>query len=122
MQTAKQTETERLLDQLYKRHGSYDLDQLQSSCFKPETVGGKTRYRLHYEDDVVEASIVTDAPNSIGIFGNLGLAGQETMYEVLWIRPFSHPVTEPQGYIKWDEIMGVIRYLHFVNHHGDDDA
>ena len=111
-----------LLAELQPDLDTYDLDQLKPSGFKPETVGGKTRYRLQYEDDVVEASIVTDAPNSIGIFGNLGLAGQETMYEVLWIRPFSHPVTEPQGYMKWDEIMGVIRYLHFVNHHGDDDA
>jgi len=68
----------------------------------PGVTGG---YRLSYQDsDIGEVSIVT-GPKGSGLMGNND-PGQEPTYEV-WFPGSDNPI----GYLKLDEIKGIIRYL-----------
>jgi len=63
-------------------------------------------YQLLYQDIYIgEVSIVT-GPKGSGLMGNND-PGQEPTYEV-WFPGAANPI----GYLKLDEIKGIIKYLH----------
>ena len=70
-------------------------------------------FRLHYDDGLVRASIGTILPSDFGLYGNIGLAGEPTTYEVQWHAPMY--VTNPSPWIPWEEFVRIVKELHKGN-------
>ena len=91
--------------------------EVNPSDFTRSVEGGCIRYRLYYKYGPVDMSIVTIPPKATGMYGNLGLAGEPTRYEVMYFDP---RMEEPMEYMTWDDIAGTIRWL-FAKHQQELD-
>jgi len=72
--------------------------------------GDINTFRLHYDDGLVRASIVTILPNEMGLYGNIGLAGEPTTYEVQWHAPIYE--NNPSCWIQWEEFVRIVKQAH----------
>ena len=88
---------------------SKPIAQVTPSDFTCSNEGGCIRYRLTYQYGPVKLSIVTIPPNKSGIHGNLGLAGDPTTYEVMFLESSRDPQS-PMDHMTWEQIVGFIRY------------
>ena len=82
--------------------------EVKPSDFTRSVEGGCIRYRLYYKYESVDMSIVTIPPKATGIYGNLGLAGEPTRYEVMYFQP---QMEDPMEYMTWEDIEGSVRWI-----------
>ena len=90
------------------------IEHVCPSHFMFTKQGDTNTFRLHYDDGLVRASIVTILPTEFGIYGNIGLAGEPTTYEVQWHAPMY--VNNPSSWIPWEEFVRIVKELHKGNY------
>ena len=90
------------------------IEQVCPTHFMFTKQGDMNTFRLHYDDGLVRASIVTILPTESGLYGNIGLAGEPTTYEVQWHAPMY--VNNPSPWIPWEEFVRIVKELHKGNY------
>jgi len=90
------------------------IEHVCPSHFMFTKQGDINTFRLHYDDGLVRASLVTILPTEFGLYGNIGLAGEPTTYEVQWHAPMY--VNNPSPWIPWEEFVRIVKELHKGNY------